>query len=233
MKAWAIAQRLIAQNRWLYLFLVLWPLLMALVLLLPSNPPLPEDVISILHQESLYGLALVIFSGSIQLGNEERSRRVVSVLSRAVTRRQYLLSLCMAAWLPLIFYAASLLLSAVILSANWIRFAWTLMAMLLIGLWAATVAVFFAAWLPSILASMASLLLLSTMAFVAADLPYLGFSQLLRAVTRDGGDPPPDLAGMTGRALLSGGITAVILAGVFFAAAVFIFERRDLRLKLD
>ena len=62
---------------------------------------------SILHQECLYGLGLVAFTGSALLGNEQRSRRVATVLSRAVSRRQYFLALFSAAWLPLALYVVS------------------------------------------------------------------------------------------------------------------------------
>ena len=99
-KTWQIARRLLYQNRWIYLFLMLWPFGMAAILLVPAAKPETEDVLSILHQECLYGLGLVAFTGGALLGNEQRSRRIASVLSRAVSRRQYFFALVSAAWLP-------------------------------------------------------------------------------------------------------------------------------------
>src|ERR1700679_1908281 len=100
-KVWQITRRLLYQNRWIYLFLMLWPFGMAAILLVPSGKVETEDVLSLLHQECLYGLGLVAFTGSALLGNEQRSRRTGSVLSRAVSRRQYFFALISAAWLPL------------------------------------------------------------------------------------------------------------------------------------
>ena len=100
-KIWQIARRLLYQNRWIYLFLMLWPFGMAAILLVPADRPETGDVLSILHQECLYGLGLVAFTGGALLGNEQRSRRIASVLSRAVSRRQYFFALVSAAWLPL------------------------------------------------------------------------------------------------------------------------------------
>ena len=107
-KVWLITRRLLYQNRWIYLFLLLWPFGMAAILLLPAARPETEDVLSILHQECLYGLGLVAFTGSALLGNEQRSRRIATVLSRAVSRRQYFFALASAAWLPLALYVVNL-----------------------------------------------------------------------------------------------------------------------------
>src|SRR5271155_1668966 len=101
-KIWQITRRLLYQNRWIYLFLMLWPFGMAAILLVPAARPEIDDLLSILHQESFYGLGLVAFTGSALLGNEKRSRRIASVLSRAVSRRQYFFALLSAAWLPLV-----------------------------------------------------------------------------------------------------------------------------------
>src|SRR5271156_6011678 len=111
MKIWEITRRLLYQNRWLYLLLMLWPFGMAAILLVSAGKPETDDVLSILHQECLYGLGLVAFTGSALLGNEQRSRRIVPVLSRAVSRRQYFFAMVSAAWLPLALYVVSFVVS--------------------------------------------------------------------------------------------------------------------------
>src|ERR1700761_9074852 len=90
---------------------MLWPLGMAAILLVPSGRVEVEDALSLLHQECLYGLGLVAFTGSALLGNEQRSRRTGAVLSRAVSRRQYFSALVSAAWLPLGLYVLSFVVS--------------------------------------------------------------------------------------------------------------------------
>ena len=147
MKIFEITRRLLHQNRWIYLFLMLWPFGMAAILLLSAGKPDTDDVLSILHQECLYGLGLVAFTGSALLGNEQRSRRIATVLSRAVSRRQYFLALFSAAWLPLALYVVSFVASgAALLSAIDrplpLLFALAL-AQLVLGMWTAAAALFF------------------------------------------------------------------------------------------
>src|SRR5580658_10611360 len=96
---------------------MLWPFGMAAILLLFGGKPELDDVLSILHQECLYGLGLVAFTGSALLGNEQRSRRIAGVLSRAVSRRQYFFALVSAAWLPLALYVVSFAISGFALFA--------------------------------------------------------------------------------------------------------------------
>ena len=126
MKSLRIAWRLLWANRWLWMLLVLWPWGMAAILLVGGPHPAPEDVAAALEQQSIYGLALVAFAGGALLGNEQRSRRIVLVLSRAVSRRQYLGALWLTAFLPLVLpgvIAGALSLAAVslplLLPAGW------------------------------------------------------------------------------------------------------------------
>jgi hypothetical protein len=226
MRVWEIARRLLAQNRWLYFFLILWPLLLAAIFLLPRNSPNGDDIAAILHQECTYGIALVAFTGSIQLGNEERSRRIVGVLSRAVSRRQYLLALGLSAWIPLALYALSILLSSILLDAYTDQLARTILDLGLLGLWTAAVSLFFAAWLPSILASMATLSLVSLVVVLGHVWPWFGLGVLLGSLIGTG---PGLAAGDRTVAWLTTALAAILI----FAAALAVFARRDLRLKED
>jgi hypothetical protein len=224
MKVWEIARRLLAQNRWLYFFLVLWPLVLGAILLLPRSSPGPDDIAAVLHQECIYGLALVLFSASVQLGNEERSRRIVSVLCRAVSRRQYLFALGLAAWIPLVFYASSILLSSVVLDAYTHQLARTIFELVLLGAWTAAVSLFFASWLPSILASGATLALISATVGISHIWPQFELGLILSALMGIG-------VGPRGVAREAAWLTTFATAIVFFLAASAIFEHRDLRLK--
>jgi MFS family permease len=232
MKTWQIARRLLYQNRWIYLFLMLWPFAMAAILLVPAAKPELDDVLSILHQECLYGLGLVAFTGSALLGNEQRSRRIASVLSRAVSRRQYFFALVSAAWLPLAIYVGSFVVSGSALFASVHRpvtLLFTLaLVQLVLGMWTAAAALFFATWLPTLLASTASLGLLALLGLAGYQWPGFVPARLLFTLTQ--GD-----LGEAGRMLYHpGGFLVIILgAALLFAAGTAIFERRDLRLKSD
>ena len=231
-KIWQISRRLLYQNRWIYLFLLLWPFGMAAILLLPAGKPETEDVLSILHQECLYGLGLVAFAGSALLGNEQRSRRIASVLSRAVSRRQYFFALVSAAWLPLALYVVSFVVSGSALFAAIERPLGGLLALalaqLVLGMWTASAALFFATWLPTMLASTASLAVLAALGLAGYAWPGFAPARLLFTLTQG------DLTGAARMLLHPGGFFLIVLAaGLLFVAGTAIFERRDLRLKSD
>ena len=231
-KIWQITRRLLYQNRWIYLFLMLWPFGLAAILLVPAARPEMDDVLSILHQECLYGLGLVAFTGSALLGNEQRSRRIATVLSRAVSRRQYFFALASAAWLPLALYVVSFLVSGIALFVEIDR-PWQVLfplavAQLALGMWTAAAALFFATWLPMMLASTASLALLGLLGFAGYVWPGFAAARLLFVLTQG------DLSEV--RRMLwqpSGLVVIVVGAVILFAAGTAIFERRDLALKSD
>jgi hypothetical protein len=231
-KIWLIARRLLYQNRWIYLFLMLWPFGMAAILLLPAGTPEIDDVLSIVHQECLYGLGLVAFTGGALLGNEQRSRRIAGVLSRAVSRRQYFFALASAAWLPLALYVVSFSISgfalfAVIHQPPALLLALSL-AQLVLGLFTAAAAVFFATWLPMMLASTASLALLALLGFLGYLWPGFAPARLLFTLTQG------DLVEAARLLHQPAGFLLIILgAALLFAAGSAIFERRDLKLKSD
>jgi MFS family permease len=232
LKIWEITRRLLYQNRWIYLFLMLWPFGMAAILLVPSAKPETDDVLSILHQECLYGLGLVAFTGSALLGNEQRSRRIATVMSRAVSRRQYFFALLSAAWLPLVVYVVSFVATGIALFAAVHEppaLLFTLaLAQLVLGMWTAAAALFFATWLPMMLASTASLGSLALLGFAGYAWPGFAPGRLLFTLSQ--GDLG-EAAGM----LQHPSSFLVIIAGaaLLFAAGTTIFERRDLPLKSD
>jgi hypothetical protein len=231
-KIWQITRRLLYQNRWIYLFLMLWPFGLAAILLVPAAKPEIDDVLSILHQECLYGLGLVAFTGSALLGNEQRSRRIATILSRAVSRRQYFFALACGAWLPLAFYVVSFVVSGIALFGA-IQRPWPFLfalalAQLVLGMWTAAAALFFATWLPMMLASTASLGLLGLLGFAGYEWPSFAAARLLFVLTQgDLGEAASLLRHPSGFILI------VLGAALLFAAGTAIFEHRDLALKSD
>src|ERR1700761_8930689 len=221
MKSLQIAWRLLWANRWLWMLLVLWPWGMAAILLVGGPHPAPEDVAAALEQQSIYGLALVAFTGGALLGNEQRSRRIVLVLSRAVSRRQYLAALWLAAFLPLVLYVADLALTGRVLNASALVLGQTLGALLLLSLTMASLAVLASLTLPGVIAGLVSL--------VALSLPLLlppgwqiAETRLLQILMSG---PATE---HTRVAFGAGLLETLVLSGAIFEGAARIFERRDL-----
>jgi hypothetical protein len=205
---------------------MLWPWTMAAILLVGGLHPAVDDVEAALEQQSLYGLALVAFVGGALLGNEQRSRRIVLVLSRAVSRRQYLGALWLAAFLPLVIYAINLALTGMLLRAPAIALWQTLTALLLLSLTAASVAVLTSLVLPGVVAGVLTL--------GAVSLPVLlppgwqvAQTRLLQILLNG---PVSEMAQLV---FVAGSLEALLLSIGIFELAVRIFERRDLRLKSE
>lgn len=84
-----LALAFLRHNRWFAVVLCLWPWIFA-ALILAGGENSAGDYASILQQEAFYGIAIAGFMATAALHNELRSRRVVAVLSKAVSRKQYL-----------------------------------------------------------------------------------------------------------------------------------------------
>ncbi|MDQ1453977.1 MAG: hypothetical protein QOK38_3843 [Acidobacteriaceae bacterium] len=226
MKSLRIAWRLLWANRWLWLLLVLWPWGMAAILLVGGPHPAPEDVEAALEQQSIYGLALVAFAGGALLGNEQRSRRIVLVLSRAVSRRQYLGALWLAAFLPLVLYVLDLALTGPVLGAPAFVLWQTLGALLVLSLTTASLTVLASLALPGVIAGVLSLAAIS-LPLLLPEGWQIAQSRLLQILLS--GPITEHTRLVFGAGLLEG----LLLSGAIFEAAVRIFEQRDLRLKSE
>jgi len=112
-----VTGKLMRGNRILLVLLLMWPcVLTGIVLASAQGHPAAEDVASILQQELFYGLAMVGLGTSLALGTEQRAHRTQQVLSRAVSRGEYLLALGLSTYLPFAGYALVWLLNAGVLS---------------------------------------------------------------------------------------------------------------------
>jgi hypothetical protein len=221
-----IARQLLWANRWLWLLLVLWPWGMVAMLSIGGLQPQREDIAALFEQQSVYGLALVAFSGGALLGNEQRSRRIVLVLSRAVSRRQYLAALWLAAFLPLVLYVLDLAMTGLVLGAAADVLWQTLGALLLLSLTMASLAVLASLALPGVIAGILGLAVLS-MPLLLPPGWQIAETRLLQVLLSG---PATE----TVRMLFGvGSLEAVVLSAAIFEGAVRIFERRDLRLKSE
>jgi len=155
-----LAKNFLRQNRWLLVAFVLWPFLLGAFAWSPHHAANREDVADDLRMEVFYGLVVVTFLASSAIYNEKRSRRILGVLSKSVSRLQYLLGL----WTGACCFAALYFLMTCV-SALWllgyshamihfeIRF---LLRGVAASLWASAVGLFFSTFLyPFVAATLA------------------------------------------------------------------------------
>ena len=115
-----VTRVLLRQNRILLGLLLLWPCVLSAVVLIASHgAPAADDVSSILEQELFYGLVFAGLAAGSAFGVEQRARRTQQVLSRAVSRTEYLLSLGAAAYVPFLGYVSIWLGNA--LAFSWLQ----------------------------------------------------------------------------------------------------------------
>ena len=88
-----IAKSFVRQNRWLLMALAAWPFVIGAFLWSPHGKASSTDVADLLQQEVFYGVAVITFLASSAIYNDRRSRRIIGVLSKGVSRTQYLLGL--------------------------------------------------------------------------------------------------------------------------------------------
>lgn len=93
-----LAMAFVRHNLWVVIMLLLWPWLFGGALLVAGQTPI-SDYVDTLRQESFYGLIIIGFMATAALNNEQKSRRVIAVLSKAVSRGEYLTSFLVGVFL--------------------------------------------------------------------------------------------------------------------------------------
>ena len=87
-----IAANLLREARWYVVLMTSWVFGLAGILQFDKHPK-PDDVLFLVRQEAGYALALALMMGAAAIHTDRKTRRIVSILSKAVGRRQYLAGL--------------------------------------------------------------------------------------------------------------------------------------------
>jgi len=96
---WMIALNFVREQRWPILVLQLWVLGLAALGLLTDFRHDRDDVLLMFKQLGMYGVAFSVFFGGSAIYNERRSRRILAVLGKSITRRDYLSGLLLGVML--------------------------------------------------------------------------------------------------------------------------------------
>jgi hypothetical protein len=229
-----IAGNYLREQRWLVLVLLAWVFGSSLVLGLDGNPML-EDAAFFLHQQAVYGVAFATFLAASSMQNERRSRRILSVLSKGIERREYLAGLLLGVGAVETVYVLAMALGAFwMLRESMVAFAavgWLLLVLFLAAMLAASVALFFATFLNPLFALAATAVTAAIPAAVAlafargsaAIVPvYSLVTYMMNASLAASRAPAPALL-----------VLSAAQVFVFWLAAAWIFGRRDIAAAIE
>ena len=225
-----IAMNFAREQMWPLFFLLLWVLGWIAFGLLADPHGAPDDELMIFRQLAAYAVAFAVFFGSAAIAADLRSRRILAVLSKAVSRFQYLAGLLAGIAIILgVFclctgFTASWLLGrfGINLGALWFR----LLALFAACLVTAALALLLSTFLPALFAAIGTGMVGGTFALLGMrevsagsnPIPLYGLLQPL--LVGEVGPPPP---GSVGLVLLGFAETAALLL-----LASWIFRLRDL-----
>jgi ABC-type transport system involved in multi-copper enzyme maturation permease subunit len=109
-----IALNFLRESRWAILLLLLWAVISG-VAAAYSIRTQQDDALFFLKQQAVYGVVFTAFLASSAIYNQRRSRRILAILAKAISRSQYL------AGLELGFLASSAIYSlAIAVMGGWV-----------------------------------------------------------------------------------------------------------------
>lgn len=103
-----IAVNFVREQRWPILVILLWVLLLAFLGLMTDVHRQREDLLFVFKQVAFYVVAFSVFFGGSAVYNERRSRRILAVLAKAVSRQQYLSGLVLGVAMSATIYSFTL-----------------------------------------------------------------------------------------------------------------------------
>ena len=230
-----LAANFLREHRWPVLLLFAWTVLLALASADLAHPhAIPEDVMFYIVQQAIFISLFSAFLAAGAIHNDRRSKRILLVLSKAVTRAEYLLALVVgtaatAITCSLLYGVCCLWLTdrARIPSAG---VAAIVLLVIAGSILAATVALFFSTFLNPYVAVALTVLLITAPAALHAQRHHWsmwlpGFPILLQMVDFKSAS---DWTAY-GRLIF----VALVQAALFWAMAAAIFNRRDIAVPVE
>jgi ABC-type transport system involved in multi-copper enzyme maturation permease subunit len=235
MKILVIAGNFVREQRLLGILLLFYAFASAVLFGYGEARVSTEDVSAFVEQQSVYAVLFSLFSGAWAIQNERKTRRIIAVLSKAVTRRQYIAGLL--AGISAIFVGYCVTIGV---AGTWLmRYSvwrplqlWTLLGCTIIAaLLAASISVFYSTFLPPLMAMGATGITLGLPAALeqviggrAAEI--VPVYVLVRAVAKTS-FRAPRLVGWHTVAI------AVLEILVLWTASAWIFDKRDVTVAVE
>ncbi len=230
-----IAANFLREHRWPVLILFAWIFLTAAAAGdFGRSRPVNDDVVFYCQQQAIYICVFSAFLAADAIHNERKSRRILLVLSKAISRGEYLLAVILgtcvtAAAYALFFGVCGIWLTAKAALPN--TQLWSVVLMVIAGsVIAATVALFFSTFLNPYVATAATIVLFCAPGMLHAQrhawsiwLP--GFPILLNFLRFNF---HPDWT-----VNWTAGVIAILEAGLFWILAAAVFNRRDIAVPVE
>src|SRR5438045_5991691 len=166
-----IAINFVREQRWPILVLMLWVVLLAILGLMLDLHRSREDVLFIFKQLGVYGVAFAVFVGASAIHNERKTRRILAVISKGVSRPQYISGLLIGIGMAVAIFSVSMgVTGAWVLGAGGARASevWSLIACLMLAsILSAAVAVLFSTFFNPLFATLGTAITLGVPAVAA------------------------------------------------------------------
>jgi len=228
-----IAVNFVREQRWPILVLLLWVLLLAVLGLVSDVFREREDILFVFKQMAVYAVASSVFFSGSAIHNERKSRRILAVLAKAVSRPQYLSGLALGVVLACGIYCFALGLTGswILQQAGFpILQVWFLMVSLMVAcMLAGSVVLMFSTFLNPFLSFGATALVLILPAFAGQSVWWkysIPVYPLIEMVLKASFESPWDISWLpVGGALLE--------AAAFWLLAAQIFSRLDIAVAVE
>jgi len=235
MRTALLAANFLREHRWPVLLLFVWIILLALASADLGRPrAMPDDVTFYIEQQAIFICIFSAFLAADAIHNDRKSKRILLVLSKAVTRGEYLLAPVLGTVAAAIAYSVLFWLCASWLTDRAALSGANLWAVVLLAiggsLVAATIALFFSTFLNPYVAVAATVLLVTAPGALHAQrhlwsLWLPGFPILVQIVNFK----PALEWTLTWRPLL----LTIPQAAFFWAMAAAVFNRRDIAVSVE
>jgi ABC-type transport system involved in multi-copper enzyme maturation permease subunit len=229
-----IAINFVREQRWPILVLMVWVALLAVLGLVLDLERARDDVLFVFKQLGVYGVAFAVFFGASAIHNERKTRRILAVLSKGVSRSQYISGLLIGIMIAVAIFSVSMGVTGtwVLAGPGQPAQIWGLIACLMVAcVLSAAVAVLFSTVLNPLFATLSTALVLGVPAMATLQfrsrwgraIPAYSLLDQLLQFSFHKRDPLP-----SGLIILAG-LEAILL----WMAASWIFSRRDIAVSVE
>lgn len=156
MAAWLIGANFLREQRWFLLLMLIY--ITGITTMLGLVEKQDADTLIIFKQEAVYGTFFSVVIAASILQNERKTRRIIAVLSKAVTRREYLAGAILGVNLTTAVFYGGVVASMLVLfpEARPSEAGWLVLHIMAASLLVSVVTIFYTAFLHPLLAAAAS-----------------------------------------------------------------------------